>query len=126
MANPTLSSAGVSEKLIELYALSEVALQNEIDLINTDIKGWIIDSFDTTIDQESFINGLSVGYSIVLTEQLTRTMEQRWPIFFLPETAEFAKRSSKWIKSKEENEASEPGTNKSVHVTGSLTITTGY
>ncbi|UZJ63957.1 hypothetical protein OKW96_16305 [Sphingobacterium sp. KU25419] len=126
MGNPPLSTAGVSEKLIELYALPEVALQNEIDLINTDIKGWLIDSFDTTVDQESFINGLSAGYSIVLTEQLTRTLAQRWPVIFLTETADLAKRSSKWIKSKEENEASEPGANKSVHVTGSLTITTGY
>lgn len=126
MGNPPLSTAGVSEKLIELYALSEVALQNEIDLINTDIKVWLIDSFDTTVDQESFINDLSAGYSIVLTEQLTRTLAQRWPVIFLPETADLAKRSSKWIKSKEENEASEPGTNKTVHVTGSLTITTGY
>ncbi|MEJ5144673.1 hypothetical protein [Sphingobacterium sp. MYb388] len=126
MGNPTLSTAGVSEKLIELYALPEVALQNEIDLINTDIKGWLIDSFDTTVDQESFINGLSAGFTEVLTGQLTRTLAQRWPVIFLPETADFAKRSSKWIKSKEENEAGEPATNKTAIVTGSLTITTGY
>lgn len=126
MGNPLLSNAGVTEKLNELYALPEQEFQKEINLINTDIKGWIINSFATTADQESFIEGLSFDFTVILTGQLTRTLEQRWPVIFLQGTQEHAARSSKWIKSKEENQASEPANNRAVNFEGSLTITTGY
>lgn len=126
MGNPPLSNPGVTEKVNELYGLSEQELQKEIILINSDLKSWIMNNFDATTKQESFINGLSSAYTALLTGQLTRTLEQRWPVTFLPEEPGISMRSSKWIKSKEENEASEPGDNRTANFTGSLTITTGY
>ncbi len=126
MERPPLSNSGVTEKLDQLYALPDADLQKEINLINSDTKGWIVESFATTEDQESFINGLSSTYTSILAGQLTRTLESRWPVIFIQEATEPAARSSKWIKSKEENEASERGSNRSVNNVGSLTITTGY
>lgn len=126
MEKPMLSPAGVTEKTNELYQLPEAELNIEATLINSDISSWMQKNFETTQAQREFLNSLPADYLSALSEQASRAVRHRWPIIFKTESATGQVLSSKWVRSKEDDEA---GTNPTMangkHI-GKLTIETGY
>lgn len=115
-----LSPDGVTEKTNQLYLLTDTALLAESELIHSDIVAWILDNFETTEAQHSFLNSLNPDYLDALGEQAARAVRHRWPIIFKAGGPAAEVRSSKWIRSKEDDEASDGTATKSGRHIGRL------
>lgn len=126
MSKPALTPVGVHEKTAELYALGDAALEAEALLIHSDIRSWISDNFTTTPEQEQCLEDLPPSYLAALGEQAARAVRHRWPIHYQPGVPQKGVRSSKWVRSKESDEAGTQPTGKSGVHTGILLIETGY
>lgn len=55
-----LTPAGVSQKLADLYALSDNALAAQADAIKIDFGQWIGDNFNLTAAQQTYLNGMGI------------------------------------------------------------------
>jgi len=53
-----LTPTGLQDKLDELYALSDPALQIEAETIRTDFRPWMNANFDLTPSQETYLDNL--------------------------------------------------------------------
>lgn len=51
MQKVTFNNAGLQLLLLQLYALSDVALQNEVTLLEADFKQWLLDRFNFSPSQ---------------------------------------------------------------------------
>lgn len=129
MLKPLLTPHGVNEKCDYLYGLPEEELLTEAQLMLSDLISWISDNFTTTQEQMTFLEGLSAEYILALSEQVHRAVIHRWAILFIanpPVKHKKSVRISKWVKSKENDEAGEGGGRSNAYHIGRLIIETGY
>lgn len=59
-----LTEQGASDKLAELYALSNSALAIQAAAIAVDFKGWMKNNFNLTTEQEDYIDGMNTTASL--------------------------------------------------------------
>ena len=69
MGKPLLTPEGVAEQVVALYELSPAELEAVADVINADIRSWLLDTFDVTAAQESYLDQLNPVYLAALGEQ---------------------------------------------------------
>lgn len=121
-----MTPEGVTKKTDELYQLPDPELNGQAALILSDIRNWLKVNFEMTDAQKEFVNGLGEDYVGALAEQAARAVRHRWPIIFKTENAAGQVLSSKWVRSKEEDEAGDNPTKANGQHIGKLTIETGY
>jgi hypothetical protein len=71
MEKQELTPEGVDQVVTWLYTLNDPALEAEALLMHSDIVGWILNHFDATSAQQSFLNNLSTVFRTVFGAQVS-------------------------------------------------------
>lgn len=73
---------GVNNKLSELYALDNAALNAEADLLEADFNAWVNANFTLTTEQASYLSALSADTINYLSDRLSFCFRHRVEILF--------------------------------------------
>lgn len=94
MPKQPMTPTGVQNKLTELYALSETALQTEALTVQDFFKEWIKANFTLTIEQDEYLENLSDQVSAYFGSQCSICFSNKLPIDLLypaPPTGQYRK-----------------------------------
>lgn len=79
------TEAGVNLKIAELYALSDIALAAEAQLLKDDFIGWMDDNFNLTTEQLSYLDSMNADAREYLADRLSFSLVHRLDIVFTKE-----------------------------------------
>jgi len=82
MAKQPLTTAGVAAKRIELFALSQAALDNQSLSLATNFKAWINDNFELTAQEQNFLNTANDDFIRKLSSIIFVATRNRIPFDF--------------------------------------------
>jgi hypothetical protein len=80
MPQQPFTPAGVQQKQVDLYALSNNALLVEANAIRNDLKAWLITNFIMTAAQQTYLNGMSSQFIQLASCRTGFAVENRVPI----------------------------------------------
>lgn len=80
MSLQPFTPAGVQLKLKELYALSTSALQEQSEMVASDLKTWMAENFELNADQQSFLSTLNSNFCRDLGRKISVAMDNKLPI----------------------------------------------
>ncbi len=115
---------GVNNKIAEVYALDNVALNAEADLLEADLAAWMNANFTLTPEQATYLSDLSTDSINYLSERLAFCFRHRVPIVF----SKPAPTSSSYVKWSETKDKTKTRSNASgiFEVTGSFELSIVY
>jgi len=125
MKNPKLTPAGVTEKTVALYALSNQDLEAQAVLIRASLASWMAANFDLTQDQFDFIGSMEDSFRDNFSDQIAIAIEHKWPIIYKPGKRNVGVLGSKWLKGKEESQTNSIASEGMGYI-GALIVETGY
>lgn len=86
MAQEPLTSAGVQQKLSDLYDLTDTNLASEAGLIASDFRGWVKDNFVLTTAQSSYLDGIDDDFITLAASNTSFAVKNRLPVAYTPST----------------------------------------
>ena len=109
MAKVPFTSAGVSAKQAEIYALSQTDQDTQIEQIRTDFRTWVIDNFILDTNQELWLANMPIQFQKAFAEELVSALEVQLPVtlqtepigtgsklFKMKKTVEFSLKNGIW------------------------------
>lgn len=92
-----LTTAGVSAKITELYALSASALNAQADLVEADFKDWVKDNFSLTTAQSTYLTGMDAHAATYFGSQCSIAFRFKRTITL--DTGDPLQGTTKWVMS---------------------------
>jgi len=99
MTKQPFTPAGVKQKTAELYALSNLDLDTQSNLVITDFRQWMNNNFTLDSTQQTYLTNLDQGFVNTLARSVSNALNNRVPINLTK--AEIPSGASKYIRSRD-------------------------
>lgn len=80
MIQRPLTTTGAADKVTELYALSQTALDIEATRIQNELAEWMDDNFILNTLQRTYLSTLDAGFNRYLSSEIAASVRTRQPI----------------------------------------------